>query len=794
MQWIAVYRNLTAQDPCGPTRPIGTVAIQTSGVNVAAASSVGGNAGILDGIRVIDMSTGIAGPVATMLLAEVGADVVKIELPTPGRDRDEPGFRTWNRSKRSVAVDLSSDDGKAALEQLLGAADVLVHQLGPTAAKAAGLDDAALADRHPNLIVSSVLSWPANHPDADRPVDETLAMARLGIFDEQLPWRRSGPTFLRFPLGSWGAVYTAATGIVARLISRGRTGRAGPAHTSLVQGSMVPMGMHWSRAETPSPALAAGMPKEGRGSQSTIYECGDGQWMHVMGNPMLVPRLAQAVADYVDEGPVPFASEHPEIGWTNPQSALVATFRTEPRQVWLDEMWSHDVPVQPCLAFGDIFDDEQARANGYIVDFDDPVEGRIAMGGKPLTVTPPQTIKGPAPDHGAHTDAVLAEWTAPAVVPGGTGAANRFPLEGVKVLDLGNYLAGPYAPQVFADLGADVVKLEAATGDPMRWAGWPFAGCQRGKRGLALDLKSPASRPALEAAIRWADVVHHNLRMPAARRLGLDYDAVKAINPDVVFCHTSSYGPTGPRADWPGYDQLFQAQCGWEVMGAGAGNPPMWHRFGFMDHQCAMSSAVATLLALYHRDRTGEGQAVAGSLLGAGALTNSESFKRADGTLAQRPTIDIMQLGVSDGRRIVELADGWIAVAADAPDQVTALAGISLEGRKVDDALDDLGRAGVPAEQVRLDQRTSFFDDPVNRESHLVAEYQHAEWGKFEQPGALWYFGDQDVQLHLAPPALGEHTVEVLGELGLDRAAIDALLDDGVAVQYGVTGRPSTDA
>ncbi len=249
-------------------------------------------AGILEGIRIVDMSTGIAGPVATMLLAEVGADVVKVEGPTPGSDRALPGFRTWNRSKRSAVVDLDTDAGSAQLETLLAGADVLVHELGPAAARAAGLDDVALAGRHPQLIVSSVLSWPANHPDADLPVDEGLAMARLGILDEQLPWLREGPTYLRFPLGSWGAVYTAATGIVARLVSRGRTGRAGPAHTSLVQGAMVPMGMHWSRAEFPSPALAAGFPKEGRGSQATIYECGDGEWIHVMGNPLQVPRIA----------------------------------------------------------------------------------------------------------------------------------------------------------------------------------------------------------------------------------------------------------------------------------------------------------------------------------------------------------------------------------------------------------------------------------------------------------------------------------------------------------------------
>jgi crotonobetainyl-CoA:carnitine CoA-transferase CaiB-like acyl-CoA transferase len=750
--------------------------------------------GILAGIRIVDLSEGIAGPVATMLLAEVGADVVKVEPSQPGSDRLEPGFRTWNRSKRSVALDLTTEDGKAQLELLLAVADVLVHGLGPKAATAAGLDDAGLATRHPHLIVSSVLSWPANHADADRPVDETLAMARLGIFDEQLPWLRSGPTFVRFPIGSWGAVYTAASGIVARLISRGRTGVAGPAHTSLVQGALVPMGMHWSRSETPSPLLAAGMPKESRGSQATIFECSDGQWIHVMGNPLQVPRIAEFVEGYVDKGPVPFASRHPQISWVNPSSALVANFRGAPQSVWLDELWANDVPVQPCVPFGDVFGDEQAWANEYIVELDDPVEGRITVGGKPLTVTPPQAIKGAAPEHGAHTAEVLVEWAEQAekgdrvADPPGTGVTTRYPLEGIRVLDLGNYLAGPYAPQMLADLGADVVKLEAATGDPMRALGWPFAGCQRGKRGLALDLKSPQSLPALEAAIRWADVVHHNLRMPAARRLGLDYESVRRINPDIVFCHTSSYGPSGPRADWPGYDQLFQAQCGWEVLGAGEGNPPMWHRFGFMDHQCAMSSTVATLLAIYHRDRTGQGQAVAGSLLGAGALTASETFKRADGTLVPRPTVDAMQLGVSPGRRIVELADGWVALAADQPAQVEALAAIELEGRKVDDALADLNQAGVPAEQVRLVQRYPFFDSPANRAAHLVAEYPHAEWGKLEQPGALWFFGNQAVQLHLAPPALGEHTVEVLRAFGLDQADIDELVTEGVAVQHGPGG------
>jgi crotonobetainyl-CoA:carnitine CoA-transferase CaiB-like acyl-CoA transferase len=594
-------------------------------------------------------------------------------------------------------------------------------------------------------------------------------MARLGICDEQMPWHRDGPVLIRFPLGSWGTVYLAASGILARLIARGRTGHAGPAHTSLVAGALVPMGMHWSRADHPSDPMRIGFPKEGRGSQATIYECGDGQWMHLMGNPMLSPKVQAEIVNHGD-GP----------------DAVAKTFLTAPRQAWLDDLWASDVPGQPCMPFGAIFDDEQARANSYVIEHDDPEHGHITVGGKPLTVTPPQTVRGPAPAHGAHTDDVLTAWSPRPARPKGTNT--RFPLEGVKVLDLGAYLAGPYAPMILADLGATVMKIESTTGDAMRPTGWAFNGCQRGKLGVALDLKAPSARPVIEAAIRWADVVHHNIRMPAARRLGIDPDSVRAINPDVVFCHTSSYGPTGPRADWPGYDQLFQAQCGWEVLGAGEGNTPMWHRFGFMDHQCALSSVVATLLALYHRDETGEGMNVAGSLLGAGALTASETFVHADGTLAPFDGLDTDQRTVSEGRRIVQLDDGWVAISASTPAQLSALRGVALEGRKVADALADLDAVGVPAEYVRENQRDPFFDDPANRAAGLVASYPHAEFGAMLQPGGFWYFGDQDVQLHLAPPALGEHTVACLTELGFDQTAIDQLLADGAAVQFQPAG------
>ncbi len=387
--------------------------------------------------------------------------------------------------------------------------------------------------------------------------------------------------------------------------------------------------MHWRQVEHPSPSLAVGMPKAQTGA--SLFESGDGVWLHLMGEPTKSPRFREAMEQVRPEG----QRDDPTVlfgmfdGWAD---ALML----HPSSEWLETFWANDVPVQPALAPGEIFTNEQALVNHYVVEVDHPELGHIAMAGSPITVDPPTRVRDLAPALGEHTREVLDEWKPRERTPGATTTAAevRWPLEGVKVVDAGGFLAGPLGPMMLADLGADVVKVEATTGEGMRNVEWAFFGCQRGKRDVALDLKAPSARPAVEALLAQADILHHNVRMPAAHRLGLDEASVRAVNPDIIYCHTSSYGPVGARADWPGYDQLFQASCGWEVAGAGEGNPPMWHRFGFMDHLCAMGSVIATLLALYHRDRTGQTQFAAGSLLGGGVLTGSETYLDPSGKTA----------------------------------------------------------------------------------------------------------------------------------------------------------------
>ena len=209
---------------------------------MAAPDHVANDAGILDGIRIVDLSDGIAGPVATLILAEAGADVVAVEPPGGAANRGTcrvPHLDAQQAQRR--ARPRAARRPRPRSTDLLAAADVVVHNYGPTRARELGLDDESLAARFPQLIVSSMLSWPANHADADLPVDELLAMARLGVLDEQQGYR-DGPIFLRCPIGSWCASH------LARHRHRGPPDRA-PAHRArrprahaLAQGALVPDG------------------------------------------------------------------------------------------------------------------------------------------------------------------------------------------------------------------------------------------------------------------------------------------------------------------------------------------------------------------------------------------------------------------------------------------------------------------------------------------------------------------------------------------------------------------------
>ena len=210
-----------------------------------------------------------------------------------------------------------------------------------------------------------------------------------------------------------------------------------------------------------------------------------------------------------------------------------------------------------------------------------------------------------------------------------------------------------------------------------------------------------------------------------------------------------------------------------------------------MDHQNALASLSATLLAVYHQRRTGAPQFCSASLLGASILTLSETFVGPDGKLIPYPKLDAEQLGVSPFHRIFQCSDKrWIAVVAERDAERQALLEVTRAGAPEDlvaavggipqeSLLWHLEQAGVPAEPVRLEQMDAFFDAAGSANSGLVARYPHATWGEVEQIGSLWDMGDLPLRLDRASPTLGEHSREIFEELGLDPALYERLESQG---------------
>ncbi|MFM8237592.1 MAG: CoA transferase [Actinomycetota bacterium] len=204
--------------------------------------------GALDGIRILDLTWGIAGPLGVLLLAEQGADVIKVEPPGGDPFRAYDGARVWNRSRRSLTVDLKTPDGAEIFDRLLGTADVLVESFRPGVMERLGFGFATVHGRHPRMVFCSCPAYPPGHRLADRPGYDALVQASSGQMWEQPGWRM-GPIFLHMPMPSMGAFPLVSAGILTALIARERTGRGQQVTTSLFQGAMLYTTQIWQHVE-----------------------------------------------------------------------------------------------------------------------------------------------------------------------------------------------------------------------------------------------------------------------------------------------------------------------------------------------------------------------------------------------------------------------------------------------------------------------------------------------------------------------------------------------------------------
>jgi crotonobetainyl-CoA:carnitine CoA-transferase CaiB-like acyl-CoA transferase len=811
--------------------------------------------GVFEGLRVIDLSRGIAGPMTTMLLADNGALVTRIEAPGDDPFARQAGYRVWNRGKRSAEIDLTTPDGRAALASLAAGADVVVESFGPGVAARLGADHETLAVGNPRLVSCSISGYGRHGGLRDRPGHDALVAARTGLLHDQKGRRgtpleyiagrpgphpefgapdglvrgadRPGPVFPRTPWPSVGATYFAAVGIAAALRAREVTGVGQHVRTSLLEGALAAVCLNWQRVERPDAPLYWMWPVDSRSIEG-LYECADGRWVHhwtvrpnwvltsAAGEELQPVDLDGAYSDDPDrismeaDGLLSGMFLHPE---------LAAAFKKFPSAEWVRAGEQAHIGVAPVRSPAEALADESFLADGCVVEVDDPEVGPIRHVGPVLEFSAtPGAVRGPAPRRGEHTAEVLAEaqaatlaMSAPVSVP---SADLAHPLAGVRVLDLGLGVAGPFTGRVLADLGADVVKVNALY--DVYWTGTHMGlGTNRGKRSIAVDLKQPSGRRILDRLVAGADVVTTNWRPGATARLGLDWETLHERFPRLIWCNTRGF-ERGPRSEGPGTDQTAAALTGteWEDGACDAGNPPLWSRSNMGDTGNALLAAIAIISALYHRDRTGEGQAVGTSIVNAGLLHTSYAWIHADGTPAEWGHVDQAQYGLSPAYRMYRCADDrWVVVAALRPphrrDLLRIVAGGDLDEGGLDEgdddklavvleerfrrrpadewfaALDPL----VPVEVVDEEFCRTLFDDGEARSERLVVETQSATVGRFEDPGLLVDLGATPGVVQRGPSACGEHSREILRELGLTDSEVDALVAGRVVLDAAGTER-----
>ncbi len=728
---------------------------------------------MLGDLRVVEIGEGMAVHVAGLLLSELGADVLKVERPGGDPARGTAPFANWNRGKRSLALDIKTPEGMAALTARLAGADALLHQFTPARAALLGLDDASLAAAFPQLIVCGITGSPHNHPDVERSDDDVLVAARLGVFYEN-DGHRAGPIVYRYRAGSWAAAHLAASGILARLVQRLQSGRGGVAHTSIMQGFLSKLPMVWARNSAGPMPNPVTYPLAPRPTAQQLFQCQGGDWMQIMDPTQQFDYATlPTMWDVMAEGG---SVETPE----DTRNA----FLQRPIEAWIADFRAADVAVEPAYPMGEVLRHPDVIANGYVIEVDDPVMGRTRQPNVPFHTDAPLKTGQPAPGLGAGGD---QDW-GPAPRPSAERAEPVHPLSGVRVLDLGMFLAGPMAPSLMGDMGATVIKVEALTGDRLRFMHRYFQCAARSKRSIALDLTRPEAQPILERLIKWAEVLHHNMRFKGADKLGLSEAGIRKYNPDIAFSYVSAYGQRGTRGNWPGYDSIFNAIAGWEFENAGEGNRPVFNRPGTMDIHSAQSCLVATMAALYAKRVSGKGWGIHSSLLGVAAFSQGERLIRDDGTLSETYHLTSDQTGFGPYHRIFETSDQWIAIAAHGEAARQGLRSVlgddpagfeaAAKAHTATTLLAALEAAGVPCDLVVFeDAMNRFYDDPRNRELGLVSVLPQPLYGMIEQPGSFWDFGDTPMDITRACPTIGQHTDEIMREMGFSDAEIAAYRD-----------------
>jgi len=800
----------------------------------------------LAGLRVVEFAEMISGPYCGKLLANLGADVVKVESPQGDAARRHGPFAASqpnpeqsalylyaNTSKRGVVLDLHNENGLAKFKRLLEWADVLIDNHAPETLEYVGLGWDALHELNASLVYVSITPYGRTGPRARVRGDELTLIHASGL-GNLLPTRSADISRAPVKMGGCQVGYhgavAAALAALGAIIGRKQTGRGQLIDVSLqeVMLNMVsPMvagtryhRTTWSRVPDRPPAMGRMQTQDGYVILNAFDDHHFQAFRELMGNPKWCAGDEWMSMKYRANHLMDIA---PELdAWMLDQQKDDIHHRAARK----------GIAIGPIATSQDVMNNPQYAARGFFAEVSHPEAGKQRYAGLPFKMSSSLTkVCRPAPLLGQHNDE-LQQLTAkaeprPAIRTAANADHRRLPLQGVRVLEFCWVWAGPYAGMLLGNLGAEVIKVEGHNRTDLmrRSVAWPLAepephtippnqglafnAVNRNKLGITLDLARPEGVELARRLAAKSDIVIDNMRPGALAKLGLGYEALQSVRPDIIVASSSGRGSEGPESDYLGYAMVHHGIGGGAYITGYPDDHPC-HSLGDVDIMNATFFAYAALAALYHRNRTGEGQFIdysqcegVSSLIGEVLLGYEMTSVIPERTGNAHPRFAPHNVYRAWG------IDRWLALEIHSDEEFARAANVlgmpelarddrfntMAQRKRNEEELDRIveawtsqrdrdwmvarfAKAGLMAAPSR-DAR-DLYADPHLRARDAFVTIEHPEVGELEMVAPPWKMSGCDMPARCAP-LLGQHTDDVLANvLGVGDAELATLREGGI--------------
>ncbi|AUJ64086.1 carnitine dehydratase [Aestuarium zhoushanense] len=612
----------------------------------------------LAGVKVIDFGQYIAGPAVAMILGDLGATVVHID-PPGGPMWQSPANATLNRNKMIVTIDLKSAEGVELAKALIAEADIVVENFRPGKLAKLGIDFAELRQSQPDLITVSIPGFAsADEERRELRAYESVIAASSGVFTDMGLNRvlmGVNPSFSPLPLASSYGAMMAASAAVLALQARERTGLGDQIEVPLASAVMeglcynsikidgLPERYITQREQEITRRRTEGLPmnvtyeelQELLDPFYRSYLCKDGRMFYVVcpSHKTHAKRCLQTLGIYDDlvaEGlqeeddtykPTSEWSSDVSLGvyplpkfWADKIAAkMKEVFITRTAKEWERIFGRNKFPGAPQRWLQEWINDDHAETSGLMIDVEDPEYGMMIQPGPVVWLEESgEAALYPIPRRWVDVSSALAQLKKQRTkLPRVTDPNDRSGwLEGVRVLDLCNVIAGPHSVSYLARFGAEVIKLDPSKPMYDAWNTVIFGmSHMRGKKSVLTDITSEHGRKVFENLVRSVDVIVWNAPDNQIKAMGLDADNLARLNPDAIFCKLDCFSGVrrGPRTDYVGYDDLVQATTGIMLRFGGLMSEPEEHaHVGTIDVMCGFGGALGVATALYQKLKTGK--------------------------------------------------------------------------------------------------------------------------------------------------------------------------------------------